>query len=140
MSVLLAHAGEGATWQALLTVVSAGLLVLFVMALVGRLTLETPGDLTLPIASVAVIASLAPVAGDPISDAAPWAVPAGAVLLLSLVGAATTSRELTPRSPLTVATVVLAIVASLALAPTLVDAWYPDDPAAGAPTEALAER
>ena len=133
MTVLIAHAGEGATWQALLTVVSAGLLVLFVMAVVGKLQLETPGDLTLPIAAVAVIASLAPVAGDPISDAAPWAVPAGAVLLVALIVAATTSRELTLRSPLAIGTVVVAIVASLAIAPTLVDAWYPDDPATELP-------
>lgn len=131
MTVLLAHAGEGATWQALLTVVSAGLLVLFVMAVVGRLTLETPGDLTLPFAAVAVIASLAPVGGDPISDAAPWAVPAGAVLLVALVVAAVTSRPLTFRSPLAIGAVVLAVVASLALAPVLVDAWYPDDPLLG---------
>ncbi|MBW3657917.1 MAG: hypothetical protein KY457_04720 [Actinobacteria bacterium] len=129
MTVLLAHAGEGATWQALLTVIAVGMLVLFVLALVGRLRLDAPGDLTLPVAAVAVIASLAPIAGDPVSDAAPWAVPAGAVLLVSLVVAATTSRQLTVRSPLTIATVVLAVVASLALAPLLVDAWYPDDPA-----------
>ncbi|MBW3621531.1 MAG: hypothetical protein KY461_14905 [Actinobacteria bacterium] len=131
MTVLVAHAGEGATWQALLTVVSAGMLVLFVMAVVGRLRLETPGDLTLPVAAVAVIASLAPVAGDAISDAAPWAVPAGVVLFLALIVAAATSRELTFRSPLAIGTVVVAVVASLAIAPTLVDAWYPDDPAAG---------
>lgn len=129
MTVLLAHAGEGATWQALLTVIAVGMLVLFVLALVGKLRLETPGDLTLPIAAVAVVASLAPVAGDPVSDAAPWAVPAGVVLLVSLIVAATTSRALTVRSPLAIATVVLALVASLALAPLLVDAWYPDDPA-----------
>lgn len=136
MTPVLAHAGEGATWQALLTVVSAGLLVLFVMALAGRLQLGTPGDLTLPIAAVAVIASLAPVAGDPISDAAPWAVPAGAVLLTALVVAATTTRRLTVRSPLAIGAVVLAAVASLALAPALVDAWYPDDPALAGSTDA----
>ena len=126
MTVLLAHAGEGATWQALLTVVSAGLLVLFVMAVVGQLQLETPGDLTLPLAAVAVIASLAPVAGDPISDAAPWAVPAGAVLLVALFVAGATSRELTVRSPRAIGTVVVAVVASLAIGPIHVDAWYPD--------------
>lgn len=136
MTVLLAHAGEGATWQALLTVIAVGMLVLFVLALVGKLRLDTPGDLTLPIAAVAVIASLAPVAGDPVSDAAPWAVPAGVVLLVSLVVAAATSRQLSVRSPLVIATVVLAVAASLALAPLLVDAWYPDDPALALPAPA----
>lgn len=125
MTVLLAHAGAGATWQALLTVVSAGILVLFVAALIGKLQLEELADLTLPIASVAVVASLAPVAGDAISDAAPWAVPAGVVLLVALAVAAGSSRRLTFRSPLAIGAVVLAVVASLALAPSLVDAWYP---------------
>lgn len=123
--LLLAHAGEGATWQALLTVISVGLLVLFVMAIVGRLELTTLGDLTLPLAFVAVVASLAPVAGDVMSDAAPWAVPAGAVLLVTLVYVAATGRRLAPTSPLVIGAIALALVLSLALAPTLVDAWYP---------------
>ena len=124
--LLVAHAGAGATWQALLTVVSFGVLVLFVMALVGRLKLDAPGDLTLPLAAVAVIASLAPVAGDVISDLAPWAVPAGAVLLVALVVAAATEWVLTPRSPLAIGAVVAAVVLALALGPTLVSAWYPN--------------
>lgn len=135
MTVFLAHAGEGASWQALLTVISVGMLVIFVLALVGRIQLETPGDLTLPIAAVAVLASLAPIAGDPVSDAAPWAVPAGVVLLVALIVAASTSRRLTPTSPLTIGTVVLAVVASLALAPLLVDAWYPDEPVTATPAD-----
>lgn len=129
-SLFVAHAGEGATWQALLTVLSVGLLVLFVLALAGRLELRSPADLTLPLAMVAVIASLAPVAGDVVSDAAPWAVPAGVVLLVALLVATTTDRRLTPRSPLALTAVALAVVASLALAPTLVDAWYPPADAA----------
>jgi hypothetical protein len=130
LPVVLAHAGPGATWQALVTVVSAGLLVVFVLAVVGRLTLDAPGDLTLPLAAVAVVASLAPVGGDVVSDAAPWAAPAGAVLLVALVVAAATDRDLRPTSPLTLGTVVLAVAVSLASAPTLVDAWYPADTAA----------
>lgn len=136
MTLIIAHAGEGATWQALLTVVSAGLVVVFLMAVVGKLTLDSPGDLTLPLAAVAVVASLAPVGGDVISDAAPWLAPAGAVFLTALLLAAATDLELTPRSPLPIATVVAAIAVSLALAPTLVDAWYPDEP----PTPAAAAR
>lgn len=132
MTVVVAHAGEGASWQALLTVIAVGMLVVFIGVLVGRIPLETPGDLTLPIAAVAVLASLAPIAGDPVSDAAPWAVPAGVVVLLGLVVAAISERRLTATSPLTIGTVVVAIVASLALGPLLVDAWYPDEPAAAA--------
>ncbi len=124
--LLVAHAGAGATWQALLTVVSVGLLVLFVMALAGKLALTTPGDLTLPLAAVAVLASLAPVAGDVISDMAPWAVPAGAVILVALFVAAASDRPLAWRSPLALGTVALAVVAALALGPTLASAWYPD--------------
>jgi hypothetical protein len=134
VTLIIAHAGEGATWQALLTVVSAGLAVVFVMAVVGELTLDSPGDLTLPLAAVAVVASLAPVGGDVISDAAPWLAPVGGVVLVALLVAAGTDRELTPRSSLAIATVVAAVAVSLALAPTLVDAWYPDEPPT--PTEA----
>ena len=126
MTLLLAHAGAGATWQALLTVMSVGLAVVLILVVVGRIRLDTPGDLTLPIAAVAVLSSLAPVGGDPLSDAAPWAVPAGVVVLVGLVATAVSRRPATVRSPIIIGTVVAALVASLALAPTLVDAWYPD--------------
>jgi hypothetical protein len=125
MTLYLAHAGEGAAWQGLLTLMSAGFLVVFLLVLLGRVTLQTPGDLTLPIASVAVLASLAPIGGDPLSDAAPWAVPGGAVLLLSLIVLAVRDGQPRPTSPIVIATVVVAVAASLAFAPLLVDAWYP---------------
>lgn len=139
MTVVVAHAGEGAGWQALLTVVSVGMAVLFVMAVSGRLKLGSAGDLLLPLAGVAVVASLAPIGGDVVSDAAPWAVPAGAVFLVALVLAATTGRELTLRSPLAVATAVAAVALSLAVGPVLVDAWYPDDPTSADASRTVAE-
>jgi hypothetical protein len=82
-----------------------------------------------------VLASLAPVGGDPLSDAAPWAVPAGVVLLLSLIVLAVREGQPRPTSPIVIATVVVAVAASLAFAPLLVDAWYPPTAQVDATTE-----
>lgn len=129
---LLAHAGEGASWQALLTVLSAGVAVVLVLILVGKVEVETPGDLVLPLSAVAVLASLAPVAGDPISDAAIYAVPVGAVLLVVLIAVAVRGERPTWRSPLILGGIVTGIVLAIVLSPTLEEAWYPPEARRGA--------
>ena len=90
----LAHAGEGAGWQALVTVLAAGVAVVFVLVAVGRITLDEPGDLILPLAGVAIVSSLAPMLSDTLSDAVTWTLPAGAVLLVGLLLAAFTRLDL----------------------------------------------
>ena len=48
---LLAHAAGGGTWQSLVTVFSAGVAVVFLLAAIGKLRITTWADLTLPLAS-----------------------------------------------------------------------------------------
>lgn len=123
--VPLAHAGEGATWQALLTLLGIGIAVVVVLAVVGRVTLASPGDLILPLAAVAVLASLSGAASETLSDWVWWAFPVGVVLLVALVVAATTSLSLTPTSPLLLGAVVLAVVATVLFDDTITRAWHP---------------
>lgn len=106
--VFLAHGGEGATWQALVTTIAIGLVVVTLLVIAGRVRLETPGDLVLPLAAVAILASLSPVLAATLSDFVGYAIPVGLVLLVGLVLAASTPLELTPKSPLTAAVIVLA--------------------------------
>lgn len=127
-AVPLAHAGEGATWQALVTAIAIGLAVVFVLAVAGRITLRSMGDLVLPLAAVAILSSLAPLLSATLSDWAGYAVPAGLVLLLALVLAAGSKLELGWTSPLAIAAVVLAVAGALLLGNDLNREWHPQAP------------
>lgn len=122
---LLAHAGEGATWQSLVVTVAAGLVVLFVLAVAGRLELERPDDLTLPLAGVVIVSSLAPVASATLSDLVGWGLPVGIVLLAALAAAAATRFELRADSVATWSVAVVAFAAGLALHAPLSRALHP---------------
>jgi hypothetical protein len=123
----LAHAGEGATWQALLTLLALGLLVVAVLALFGVVTIEEPGDLILPLAGVAVLASLSGATSTVLSDWVGWAFPVGVVVLVALVLTSLTALDLSPTSPLLWGTVVLAVVGAVVLQGPIVRAWHPTD-------------
>lgn len=122
---VLAHAGEGATWQSLVVTVAAGLVVLFVLAVTGRLTLEAPDDLTLPLAGVVIVSSLAPVASATLSDLVGWGLPVGVVLLGALVAAATTPLRLRPGSAATWSIAIVALAAGVVLNTPLSRALHP---------------
>lgn len=123
--VFLAHAGEGATWQALVTTIAIGLAIVTVLAVVGRVRLGSPGDLILPLAAVAILASLSPALAATLSDFVGYAIPAGVVLLAGLVLAAATPLELTPSAPLTIVVVVLAAAGAWLFAPDLNASLHP---------------
>ncbi len=125
MSPLLAHAGAGATWQALLTVASLGLAVVAVLVLLGRVSVQTPDDLVVPLASVAIIASLAPLVDAVVSDWVGWAFPVGVVALVALLLAVLSPLELSPTSPLAFGSVTLAVVGGVMLQGPLTLAWHP---------------
>lgn len=125
--IVLAHAAAGSTWQALLVLITFGLIAVFVLAVAGRIELEVPGDLILPLAASAVLASLAGATNEFLSDWIGWWLPMGVVVLIALVLTATTSLTLDLCSPLTLATVVVALGAALALHAPIEDAWHPID-------------
>lgn len=121
----LAHAGEGATWQALLTLLSLGLVAVVVLVALRAVTLKEPGDLILPLAGVAVLASLSGATSEVLSDWVGWAFPLGVVSLVVLVLVATTSLRLAVTAPLLPVAVVVAVIASFALRDPIARAWHP---------------
>ncbi len=125
LAIPLAHAGAGAGWQALLTVISIGVGVLFLLHLFGRLQLAEPGDLVVPLSAVAVISALSPVASDTLSDWVGYAVPAGAVALIALVLVTTSPMQLRGAPALIGGFLLVAVVASVAAGPALTRAWHP---------------
>lgn len=121
----LAHAGEGATWQALLTLLGIGLVVVVLLAMFGVVTIEEPGDLILPLAGAAVLASLSGATSEVLSDWVGWGFPIGVVALLALVVASLTRLDLSPTSPLLWGAVVVGAVAAITLQGPIVRAWHP---------------
>lgn len=123
--VILAHAGAGATWQAMVVLCSFGLVVVFLGVAFGRLRIEEPGDLVLPFAGIAVLASLSGATNSYLSDWVGWWTPIGVVALVGILVHTFTPLRLTPRSPLTWGLVVVAVVSSLFLHTPLETAWHP---------------
>lgn len=123
--IFLAHAGEGATWQALLVVAALGLVVVFVLAVLGRVRIAQPDDLVLPLAGVAIAASLAPLGSQFLSDWVGWAFPVGVVILVTFLLVALTPLELTPASPVAYGAVALAAICGFLLYQPISQAWHP---------------
>lgn len=124
-SPVIAHAGEGATWQALLVVAALGVLVVLALVIVGRVRMEQGDDLVLPLAGVAIASSLAPLGSVLLSDWVGWAFPAGVVALLALVAAALTPFDLAPSNPSTYGVIAVAAIAAVALYGPITLAWHP---------------
>jgi hypothetical protein len=124
-TALLAHAGPGSTWQALVSAVALGLAVIAVLAVVGRVELGSFDDLILPLAAVAILTSLAPLADYWLSDWIGWTLPMGTIVLVSLLLALLTPLELTPTSPLTIGMMVLVGVSVAVLSRPLTIALHP---------------
>jgi hypothetical protein len=122
---LLAHAGPGSTWQALLVAVSLGLVVIVALTVLGRIEVGSIDDLVLPLAAVAILSSAAPLADYWLSDWIGWAFPIGVTMLVGLLLAAFTSLDLTLRSPLTWGAVGVAAVGAALLYQPLTIAWHP---------------
>jgi hypothetical protein len=122
---LVAHAGPGSTWQALVSAVALGVAVIGLLAVLGRVRLTSFDDLILPLAAVAMLARLAPLADYWLSDWIGWALPLGVTVLVGLLLTLTTPLELTPTSPLTIGVVALAVVSMVVLHRPLTLALHP---------------
>lgn len=136
MGPLLAHAGGVGALLSLVVVLAAGVAVVFVAVAVGRVRLGSGDDLILPLASVAVVSSVAPLLGDLLSDVAGPAAPAGAVLLTALLLGAFTPLDL-GRPPVALAAVVAAVLAAVLLGPPLAEGPWREVPEGSAQQEAF---
>lgn len=121
----LAHAGEGATWQALLTLLALGLVAVVLLVAVGVIRIEEPGDLILPLAGTAVLASLSGATSEVLSDWVGWAFPIGIVALLTLLLVALTTLRLSLTSPVLVGAVAVGAAAAVLLHGPITRAWHP---------------
>jgi hypothetical protein len=122
---LLAHAGPGSTWQAMLVVAAVVLAAAVLLAAVGWLRVERADDLVVPLAVAAITSSLGTLAHEWLSDGIGWAVPLGVVALLALVLGALTPLEVRFPAPLPMGAVALAIVGAVALYAPLTVALHP---------------
>lgn len=125
LPLFVAHGGPGSTWQSLVTAVGLGLLVIVLLAVAGRVRIASLDDLVVPLAAVAVLASVAPLANYWLSDWIGWAFPVGVVMLGGLLATALTSLELDWRAPFTWILVGLAVVAAVLLHGPITRAWHP---------------
>lgn len=122
---ILAHAGPGASWQAMVVVAGVALAVAVVLVAGGWLPLERPGDLVLPVGGAVALSSLAPLASAWISDAIGWGLPLAVVALAVLLVADFTRLELSAFSPLAMGGVALAAVSCVMLYAPLTIALHP---------------
>lgn len=118
-------------WIPLLTVAGIAVVVVFLLVATGRVAIEEPGDLLLPLASVVLVAGLAGsvASADWLLDQGPWIVPAAIVLLIALVVAATVADVRLGPGALRatgVVTVLAVAVGAAAFAP-LDDAWFGEE-------------
>jgi hypothetical protein len=124
-SFLLAHAGPGSTWQSMVVVAGIVLTGFLLAAGIGRLTVTTPDDLVVPLASTAIISSLGTIGHEWVSDGIGWALPLAVVSLLTLLMAAFTGSDLRFPSPLPMGAVALAGVGAVVLYQPLTIALHP---------------
>lgn len=126
MTSLVAHAGAGSSWQAMIVVSGVVLAGFLVAAAVGRVRLERPDDLVLPLAATAVASSLGALADQWLSDGVGWGLPLAAVSLVALLLAAFTDLDVRLPAPLPMGAGALAVVSAIALAQPLTVALHPD--------------
>lgn len=125
LTPVLAHAGAGSTWQAMLVIAGVMLTGFLLAAGIGRIRVERADDLVVPLATTAIVSSLGAVADELLSDGIGWALPLAVVSLLALILAALTDLDLRFPSPLPMGALALAIVAAIVLHAPLTLALHP---------------
>jgi hypothetical protein len=125
VTVLLAHAGPGSTWQAMIVVAAVVLAGTVVLAATGRLTITAIDDLVAPFAVAVIASSVGLLAHERLSDAIGWALPVGIVAVGALLLAALTPLELRLPAPLAMGAVALALVGAVVLYAPLTVALHP---------------
>jgi len=124
--VIVAHAGAGSSWQAMVVVAALGLALAVVLATLRVIDVGAPDDLVMPLAASAVASSLGAALGHAwLSDWIGWAIPLGVVSLSALALAALTPLSLTRGSPLPYAAAVLAAVGIIAFQQPLTRELHP---------------
>lgn len=124
-AALLAHAGPGSTWQAMVVVAGVVLAGVLLAAGVGLVRIEAPGDLLTPLAAATILASLGLLGHAVLSDWIGWGLPLGVVSLTTLTLGATTGLDLRLPAPLPMGAIALAGGSMWALYAPLTIALHP---------------
>ena len=131
--LVLAHVlSQDNPWIPLLTVGGIAVLVVFGLAAAGRLTIDEPGDLLLPGATVVLAAGLAGSAAHAawLLGQGPWIVPSALVIVVALVVVSLRDGiDVGPGARRTTGVVAgLALVAGAAAFVPLDRAWFGEEP------------
>jgi hypothetical protein len=121
----LAHAGPGSTWQAMVVVVGVVLAGVVLAAAFGRVRIEGPDDLLVPLAGAAIASSLGVIGHAVVSDAIGWGLPLAVVSLVALLLAAFTPLDLRLPGPLPMGAIAAAAVGGVVLYAPLTIALHP---------------
>ncbi len=124
-TTVLAHAGPGSTWQAMVVVAGVVLAGYVVVAACGRISIERPDDLVVPVAAAAIAGGIGVVGHAIISDFIGWGLPLAVTALLTLTLAATTPLDIRLPGPLPMGALAVALVSSVALYQPLTIALHP---------------
>jgi hypothetical protein len=125
VTVVLAHAGPGSTWQAMVVVAGVVLAGAGVLAAVGRLRVAALDDVVVPFATAAVLSSVGLLAHEWLSDAIGWGLPIFVVAAGALLLAALTPLDLRLPAPLPMGATALALVGAVVLYAPLTVALHP---------------
>lgn len=123
--LVLAHAGPGATWQAMVVAAAIVLAGVVLAAGVGLLTMRRPGDLVSPLAGGVLVAGLGVLASDVLSDGIGWGLPLAVVALVTLLLGTVAGVDLRFPAPVPMGALALAGVGAWLLAPPLTVALHP---------------
>ncbi len=122
---VLAHAGPGSTWQAMVVVAGVVLAGYVIVAASGRITIERPDDLVVPVAAAAIAGGIGVVGHAVLSDFIGWGLPLAVTALLTLTLAATTPLDVRLPGPLPMGALAVALVSTITLYQPLTIALHP---------------
>ena len=121
----IAHAGPGSTWQAMIVVAGVMLTLIMLAASFGRLDIDKPGDLLVPLAGTAILSSVGVLGHMIISDGIGWGLPLAVISLAALLLSAFTKLDIRLPAPLPMGAIALSIVACIILYVPLTIALHP---------------
>jgi hypothetical protein len=124
-AVVLAHAGPGSTWQAMVVVAGVVLTGVVLAAGIGWLEVRGPGDLVVPLAVAAVLASLGVLGHEVISDGIGWGLPLAVVSLGTLLLGGLAGVDLRLPAVVPMGALALLGVSAWLLSPPLTVALHP---------------
>ena len=123
--LVLAHAGPGSTWQAMVVVAGVVLTGVVLAAGIGWLEIRHPADLVAPLAATAVLASLGALGHEVISDGIGWGLPLAVVSMSTLLLGGVAGVELRFPAAVPMGTVALLGVSAWLLSAPLTVALHP---------------